>query len=105
MLLEAYAFLRPPAIVLHPAGTSEIEAIFLLRQGIDPMTLAPRARPLLPDYAGWDATSNFADTLKAWQLYHERIYAANAAMMSIVLADVQQQRVDRGWSVGSSKVE
>lgn len=64
------------------------------------MTLAPRARPLLPDYSGWDSSSTVDQTAKAWKGYHERIYAANAGMMKVVLADVEQQRIDKGWSVG-----
>ncbi|WWC67964.1 uncharacterized protein I206_101883 [Kwoniella pini CBS 10737] len=38
LLLNAYQFLRNPAIELHSLGLREIEAIELLRKGIDPYT-------------------------------------------------------------------
>lgn len=68
------------------------------------MTLAPKSRTLLPDYSGWDAKRNVADTRNAWRSYHDRIYSANAAMMNEVLGDIQQQRLERGWSVGRATI-
>nr|XP_018259482.1 uncharacterized protein I303_08411 [Kwoniella dejecticola CBS 10117]OBR81640.1 hypothetical protein I303_08411 [Kwoniella dejecticola CBS 10117] len=38
LLLNAYQFLREPAIILHKPGMREIEAIGLLRKGLDPYT-------------------------------------------------------------------
>ncbi|KAK6906848.1 hypothetical protein I203_100835 [Kwoniella mangroviensis CBS 8507] len=58
LLLNAYQFLRDPSIVLHAPGLREIEAILLLRKGIDPYTNQPKShhassgtgvtKPLLP---------------------------------------------------------
>ncbi|WVW81104.1 hypothetical protein I302_103095 [Kwoniella bestiolae CBS 10118] len=43
LLLNAYQFLRDPSIVLHAPGLREIEAILLLRKGIDPYTNQPKS--------------------------------------------------------------
>ncbi|WWC65461.1 uncharacterized protein I303_108079 [Kwoniella dejecticola CBS 10117] len=44
LLLNAYQFLRDPSIVLHAPGLREIEAVEMLRKGIDPYTNRPLAR-------------------------------------------------------------
>ncbi|WWC92046.1 uncharacterized protein L201_007000 [Kwoniella dendrophila CBS 6074] len=41
ILLNSYQFLRDPSIVLHASGLKEIEAIELLRKGINPYTYQP----------------------------------------------------------------
>lgn len=37
-LLKAYSYLEPPAIVLHPDGTDEVEVLAAMRRGEDPWT-------------------------------------------------------------------
>ncbi|GHJ88885.1 hypothetical protein NliqN6_5287, partial [Naganishia liquefaciens] len=47
--LKAYSYLEPPAIVLHPEGTHEVEVLAAMRRGQDPWTSvnAPESNPVL----------------------------------------------------------
>ncbi|KAK8850315.1 hypothetical protein IAR55_004232 [Kwoniella newhampshirensis] len=106
LLLNAYEFLRVPALQVEAAGLREIESVRLLREGIDPyasqFTSSP-PRLLLPGMAGsqWlgelenyaedavdgkmtrgNTVTNHAGTKKEWDEYHERLYEGNAEMMT-----------------------
>jgi hypothetical protein len=49
-LLKAYSYLEPPAIVLHPDGTHEVEVLAAMRRGKDPWTgvALPKNEPAPP---------------------------------------------------------
>nr|XP_031857893.1 uncharacterized protein CI109_006689 [Kwoniella shandongensis]KAA5524965.1 hypothetical protein CI109_006689 [Kwoniella shandongensis] len=109
LLLNAYEFLRVPAIQIEAAGLREIEAIRLLREGIDPYTSQFTTSPprvLLPGMPGpsaWhqglesysddslveqprsDVVTNHGGTKEQWDEYHRRIYEGNAEMMRALL--------------------
>ncbi|WRT70474.1 uncharacterized protein IL334_007472 [Kwoniella shivajii] len=110
LLLNAYQFLRDPSIVLHAPGLKEIEAISLLRKGIDPNT---QHKPLLPASSSSSSTDDnaydtqqsnrgsgqlpmgmrnrkrgnvvssksFGATREDWDQYHDKLYEANSEMM------------------------
>jgi hypothetical protein len=84
--LEAYSFLRSPAIALHPVGMGEVEAIGLIRRGVDPMTFDLSRDPVLPGYAGPQP-----GTPADWDAYHSRINYANGRMMKSLLADLSSK--------------
>lgn len=78
LLLEAYSFLRSPALVLHPSSMSEIEAVRLLRARQDPMAGEDVVLPGYKPYQG--SASRFE-----WDRYHQRLYDANARVMKNLL--------------------
>ena len=113
LLLSGYSFLRPPALILHPSGMSEISAIGLLRQGVDPMSYLPGIPLLLPstapepvdgmsiarDHALEAAEQRFHGhglvlrTIDGqWDRYHQTLYEANAMMMRRLLLDIEARR-------------
>ena len=97
LLLEAYAFLRPPALVLHPSSMSEIEAIGLLRDRKDPMHGENVALPGYKPYQG-------AASRDEWDAYHARLYDANARVMRKLLEDVRQRGViEPGVSIAETE--
>lgn len=38
-LLKSYNYLEPPAVILHPDGTDEVETLAAMRRGEDPWTV------------------------------------------------------------------
>ena len=108
LVLESYSFLRPPALVLHPSGMSEVAAIGLIRQGIDPMSYLPHMPALLPTSAPeplfpsiWhhgprDPKRSIHGDSRAladeWQRYHKTLYDANALMMRRLLLDLEDRK-------------
>jgi len=86
LLLEAYAFLRPPALVLHPSSMSEVEAVRLLRARQDPMAGEAVA---LPGYTPYQGAASPAE----WDKYHQKLYDANARVMRTLLQRIRQRGV------------
>ncbi|KAJ9097415.1 hypothetical protein QFC19_006785 [Naganishia cerealis] len=89
--LQSYNYLEPPAIVLHPDGTSEVEVVAAMRRGEDPWTAAddrytgppPEGilRSSLLDTYGRKAGSGSVDRLNDWNRYTDDVRAYNAKML------------------------
>jgi hypothetical protein len=49
-LLKSYSYLEPPAIVLHPDGTGDVDVVAAMRRGEDPWTgvALPESEPASP---------------------------------------------------------
>jgi hypothetical protein len=92
LLLEAYSFLRSPALVLHPSSMSEIEAVRLLRARQDPMA---NEGVVLPGYQPHRGTASREE----WDLYHQRLYDANARVMRDLLQRTRQRGIVRAGGV------
>jgi hypothetical protein len=82
LVLEAYSFLRPPAVILHPSGTSEIEAIRLLRDYRNPMSLLASTSVQLA-YTDWQ--QGMFGSNEQWEAYHQTLYHANADVLREII--------------------
>lgn len=91
--LKSYNYLEPPAIVLHPDGTSEVQVVAAMRRGEDPWTsvadeAAVGRRPAdevlhssLLDAHGRIAASVAGAQGNDWNTYTDSVRTYNARML------------------------
>jgi hypothetical protein len=91
-LLKSYNYLEPPAIILQPEGTSEVEVLAAMRRGEDPWTaIQQRDYELHSDRDGYirslllDSQLDNRPSLKHrewdWDGYVNDVRAYNAKLM------------------------